>query len=65
MAGCDYYSCDICGAKTFYDANLNYSQDEARTGRLGYYLEGVGDMKCICEGCAKTYDVVIIEKVIG
>jgi len=59
MAGADYYSCDVCGAKTFYDATLDYSHD---TLRGGYYLERVGDMKCICEECAKTHVVMIMDK---
>lgn len=28
MAGIDYYSCDICGSKTFYDADLSYTFEE-------------------------------------
>jgi len=27
MAGIDYYSCDVCKAKTFYDAVLNYDRE--------------------------------------
>lgn len=28
MAGADYKHCDVCGAKAFYDSNLNYEQGE-------------------------------------
>lgn len=28
MAGCDYRSCDVCGRKAFYDANLNYERGD-------------------------------------
>lgn len=33
MAGCDYRSCDVCGGKAFYDADLTYedmSEDNAK-----------------------------------
>lgn len=32
MAGCDYRSCDVCGCKVFYDANLNYEQGKSAWG---------------------------------
>lgn len=28
MAGADYRSCDVCGGKTFYDANLSYTDGD-------------------------------------
>ena len=33
MAMADYRTCDVCGGKAFYDANLNYSDgtDERRS----------------------------------
>jgi thymidine kinase len=46
MAAADYYLCDRCDAKTFYDAEVDYA-------------DRVGDMKCICNECAKQYEVVI------
>jgi hypothetical protein len=55
MAGCDYYSCDICGKKTFYDANLNYDEENK--------LIGVGYIKVICIECAKTNKVIIINEI--
>ncbi len=36
MAGADYRSCDVCGSKVFYDANLNYEQ-----GRGGFDNEPI------------------------
>lgn len=53
MAGCDYYSCDVCGSKCFYDAEVNY-QDYRDMGRLG-------DIKAICGACAETHRIVILE----
>ncbi len=54
MAMADYYCCDLCGDKAFYDADLNYDDE----GNLGY----VGDMEVICTDCAKTHEVIIREK---
>jgi hypothetical protein len=51
MAGADYYSCDICGCKTFYDAQLDYDDNGD--------LPRVGDMKVLCNECAETHRVVI------
>lgn len=42
MAGGDYRSCDVCGGKCFYDANLNYEQgeDELNAHRAPYRVAG-------------------------
>ena len=65
----DYYLCDICESKCFYDANLNWEwsekdapipEDEMVRGkhlRLGY----CGDMAAICLDCAKTHEVIVVE----
>lgn len=62
MAYFDYYLCDICGDKAFYDRNLDYNEDKINknTGypQLGY----VGDMKVICEYCAKENKIVIVKR---
>ena len=38
MAAIDYRKCDVCGCKTFYDANLNYDsnfdEDGKETGKV-------------------------------
>lgn len=52
MAGCDYYSCDKCGAKTFYDASIDWE------------FQRVGAMAVICPKCAEDYTVVVIPKAI-
>ena len=59
MAMADYYLCDVCGRKTFYDAELYYEMDNGNN----WFLHGVGDMKVICEDCAKTNRIVIEEYV--
>lgn len=57
MAGADYYSCDVCGGKTFYDATLyEYASD------AGPYDKCVGAMVVLCLACAKTHNVVIQKK---
>ena len=65
MAAADYWLCDICERKTFYDANLDW--DYARElesyrddGRL--IPAHTGDMMAICIECAKTHRVVIKPK---
>lgn len=69
MAAADYYLCDVCGQKCFYDANLNWEFDE-RDHRIpedekvrgtGGKLDYCGDMKCICLDCAKTHECVVIK----
>lgn len=52
MALSDYYLCDICGSKTFYDANINYNDDGKITG--------VGDIQVLCGFCATKYKVIIV-----
>lgn len=58
MAMMDYYLCDRCANKTFYDASLNY--EDGPDGEVK--LERVGDMQVLCDNCAKTHEVVIREK---
>lgn len=42
MASCDYRSCDVCGRKTFYDANLSYDDgtDECAAKSPPYRVGG-------------------------
>ena len=61
MAGCDYRSCDKCGAKTFYDAALHFDDD-----RVDRYMDplpvGCGDWGALCMKCAKTHEIRIVQK---
>lgn len=57
MAACDYYSCDLCGGKTFYDAYLEY--DLPTEPPYEVRLPGVGAMKVICVACADTNAVTV------
>jgi hypothetical protein len=36
MAAGDYRSCDVCGDKAFYDANLNYDTGDKVDGKWVY-----------------------------
>ena len=74
MAGADYRSCDVCGGKAFYDANLNYEfPDNNGNDSWGkpfskyevvrdchYRLDYVGDWAVICTDCAKTRKCIIV-----
>jgi hypothetical protein len=71
MAAGDYRSCDVCGGKAFYDANLSYEEygrdppflvggepqyaDPAMNARHGLRLGYVGDWAVLCTDCSKTH----------
>ena len=59
MAMADYYLCDVCGNKCFYDANLNWEVDD-NTGE--WSLDHMGDMAAICQGCAATHEIRVVRK---
>lgn len=60
MAGGDYYSCDVCHGKTFYDSELDYQELDVDPW---FFLPGVGEMKVICKKCAESHEVIVIRKV--
>lgn len=51
MAMADYYLCDNCGGKCFYE-----SQD------VELALERAGDIAAICKECSKTHECIIVGK---
>jgi hypothetical protein len=63
MASADYYLCDTCGGKTFYDAALSYREhgepNENPETHHQWPDGNVGDMAVICRECAKTHSIVI------
>lgn len=66
MAMADYYLCDVCRCKTFYDGNLTYGeyQDKMNRNPASHHPwpdGNVGWMVVLCESCAKTHKVEIIE----
>lgn len=76
MACRDYRLCDICGAKAFYDARLNYDwpegsqldptwppfrvAGEAQDGDMR--LDHLGDWSVLCVECAKTHQTQIVKR---
>lgn len=54
MAMADYYLCDACSGKTFYDRVLDYQRDDEGN------ITNVGDMAVLCTECAKTRKLVIV-----
>lgn len=74
MASGDYRACDVCGVKTFYDANLHYVYDDERseydTGPLleengvvsSYALAFLGSWACVCDGCCKEWTARVVRR---
>ena len=62
MAMADYYRCDVCGSKTFYDAECSYTDNNTDAENGNLLLWGVGQMRVLCEECAETKRVVIVNK---
>ena len=65
MSGAAYYSCDVCHAKTFYDAGLKYitpigdrENYHPVTNKL-WPSGNVGWMTVLCRDCAAKYRVEI------
>lgn len=48
MALADYYLCDKCGNKSFYDSGMDYDR--------------AGDIKALCCECAIKFKIIIVEK---
>lgn len=72
MAGGDYRSCDVCGGKTFYDANISYEwpdgDDDYRDhhmrtcGELEWpamSMHSVGDIAVLCWRCTLQYRTAV------
>lgn len=58
MAMCDYYLCDVCGGKCFYDAAIAEYTDDGR-----YLLSGSAvDIAAVCESCAKTHQCIAVPR---
>jgi len=56
MALADYRLCDLCGDKTFYDAQLQYDfREHPDTG-----FKNLGDWKVLCRDCTQTHTLLIV-----
>jgi hypothetical protein len=62
MAMCDYYLCDVCQRKCFYDADKAEYRD-GPDGKTQYLLGGmVVDIAAICEACAETHICIVVPR---
>lgn len=63
MAAADYYLCDACGGKTFYDANLSYDchgdRNECPVTHHLWPDGNVGYMLVLCKECAPKIRVTV------
>ena len=62
MAMADYYLCDVCGGKAFYDANLNYDFDNRDPATGWPKLDYVASIAVVCDDCADKFEAVVIPK---
>lgn len=53
MAASDYRSCDVCGGKAFYDANLNYQEPSEWNDHLIAFREAGEPQYDTAEKCEK------------
>lgn len=58
MAYADYYHCDVCNAKAFYDANIDWEHTNLVVSEWG----APESLWALCKECAKTHEVVIKKK---
>jgi hypothetical protein len=49
MAGADYWKCEICGCKAFYDAQIEWWSEDNWTGALA----------ALCVDCSKTHQLAV------
>jgi len=62
MAASDYYLCDLCGSKAFYDAVLAYDNNNENPDTRHPWPDYVGYMMALCSKCAKTHKVEIVRR---
>ena len=70
MAGADYYSCDVCKCKTFYDAALRYDWRSTDADGRNFNPEtgkrwpngNVGYMLVLCKECAEKFAVSVLPR---
>lgn len=54
MAAADYYHCDVCGGKAFYDAHIDWD-----TTYLAVQDEQPLSMRALCAKCFESYEVIV------
>lgn len=50
MAAANYRLCDRCGAKTYYDSDVDYEDSN------------LGAMAALCKDCAQTHEITIAKR---
>lgn len=60
MAAVDYYSCDVCGGKTFYDVSIHYNDNH--TFNCKQIPVGAAAMYVLCQKCEHDYKLVVERK---
>lgn len=58
MAGADYWKCELCGAKAFYDAAVSW--DTAYVGHNEYGEPT--SVVALCEACDKTHEIKVVPR---
>ena len=62
MAKSDYYLCDVCEGKAFYDADI---QDSAYIATYDHSEDATPiAIKALCSECAKTHEIVVQPKAV-
>ena len=60
MPGRDYYRCDVCGGRTFYEGGLHFDPAWKKRRIDDADLPvGAGDMRVLCLACAEYNEVVV------
>lgn len=62
MAAGDYRACDVCDAKTFYDANIEDLRYTSTWDSSKEYEDWVIGLGTLCTQCTKTHEVLIVDK---
>ena len=64
MAMCDYCTCDVCGNKAFYNANITDSRYTGYDEWTGKHLtpDEMAHVACLCVECSKKYTFKVVEK---
>lgn len=51
MAYCDYMHCKVCGAKAFYDAEIDWDYQNTDIDKNGVVT--------LCKECLKTHEIIV------
>ena len=57
MAASDYWKCEVCGAKAFYDASIDW--ETTNIGKDADYWVATDALMALCEGCHKTHTLIV------